>query len=678
MMCMTQSRRWILLVSVLFLALSAYFVFSLSETYADTTSYAVKVTSTTVTVRSGPSTSYASIGKLKHGQTVNVSAIVTKGTLKWYKFTYNAKTAYICSTYTKLLSKTQTYSPARVGKSLSSTCIRTGPSTSKPSIGTFRGGTQTNLYSLYTTSSATTYKNWYRVSYNGKVGYVIANFVAVQPTVVEYTKPQMGLSTTTTTYRASPSFSASILATLDKNSLVSASAIVTTYTTSTTYKWYRTTYNGTTAYVYTGYVRIVSSDDAVAFEAYMTAQGFPESYKPYLRELHADNPKWVFKAQLTGLDWSSALSKEQVVGRSLLSSGIAESWKSFENGSYDFVNNKYVGFDGTWNAADGRVVAYYFDPRNFLTQSTVFQYLDHCFDANSQSIETIRSIAAGTFLNATTDYATWIYNAGKATGVNPNVLTAMIRQEQGVNGSGSISGTYTGYTGLYNFYNISAYTTSSMTAIEHGLWWARGGDAPYATTYGRPWNTKEKAITGGAQYLATNYVLNKQNTLYLKKFNVLNGLTSVGTHQFMTHILGAYSEGVNLGKAYTNTDYPLVFCIPVFNNMPAAAVAQPGTTGNNDNVLNSLSVVGTTSGTQYPIVAATGTGGFSRYTTNYKVTVPSAVTNITVSAVAHNAAGAVVTGGGSIALKTGTNVINVVVRSTSGLYRTYTITVNRS
>ena len=36
------------------------------------------------------------------------------------------------------------------------------------------------------------------------------------------------------------------------------------------------------------------------FEASMNQQGFPESYKPYLRTLHAAHPYWVFEAKQTG------------------------------------------------------------------------------------------------------------------------------------------------------------------------------------------------------------------------------------------------------------------------------------------------------------------------------------------------------------------------------------------
>jgi uncharacterized protein YgiM (DUF1202 family)/beta-N-acetylglucosaminidase len=631
-----QTRRWLTMFAILVVVLSAYFVLSLTESYADTTAYTVKVTSTTLNVRSGAGTEYQIVGKLKYGQNIRVYGTVLNGSLKWYKIIYNQKTAYVVGSYTKVLSKTITYDPVRSGKCLQTTNIRTGPATTKPSIGILKVGTQIKLYSIYTIYNGTKYDQWHRVSYNGQVGYVIADFMKMSPTVQVYDPPKIGLSTVDSVYRTLPYISATVAGPLEKNTLVTASALVTTYTGSSRNKWYKTTYNGKTAYVYVGDVKIISSDDAIAFEAYLTAQGFPESYKKLLRGLHEDYPKWIFKAQNTGLDWSYVLSKQQKIGVSLLSSSTAESWKSFESGAYDFTKNAYVGFDGNWNAADGRVVAYYLDPRNFLNDSAIYQFMDHSFDADSQTTAMIRAIAAGSFMD-TDSYANLIYNSGQASGVNPNVITSIIRQEQGIYGtSGSISGTYPGYEGYYNYFNIGAYTTSTMNAVERGLWWAKGagtGD----TSYGRPWSSRTKSVTGGAMYYKANYLDNKQNTFYLKKFNVMNGSEKVGVHQYMTHILAATNEGISLGKAYVaNSDYALQFNIPIYSNMPTTAVAKPGTTGNNDNVLNTLRVIRAETEGQYTLTRSTGTTGFSRYVTNYTVKVPSTVTKIIVNGIPHN------------------------------------------
>ena len=154
-------------------------------------------------------------------------------------------------------------------------------------------------------------------------------------------------------------------------------------------------------------------------------------------------------------------------------------------------------------------------------------------------------------------------NAGAQSGVNPYVLGAMILQEQANGTSGSISGTTAGYQGIYNFFNIGAYQTDSMSAVTRGLWYAS-----QAGNYGRPWNSIEKSILGGALYYGENFVSQGQDTFYLKKFNVQG--SNLYKHQYMTNVEGAAGEGAKLSRAYTDAmkKEPLVFKIPVFNNMP--------------------------------------------------------------------------------------------------------------
>ena len=67
-----------------------------------------------------------------------------------------------------------------------------------------------------------------------------------------------------------------------------------------------------------------------------------------------------------------------------------------------------------------------------------------------------------------------------------------------------------------------------------------------------------------------------QYTYYTKKFNVMNGTSAVATHQYMTNVAGGASEGRILRYAYeADDDYPIVFYIPVYNNMPSKACAKP-------------------------------------------------------------------------------------------------------
>ena len=364
--------------------------------------------------------------------------------------------------------------------------------------------------------------------------------------------------------------------------------------------WFLITYNGKQGYVSSAYITLSTMEvgQDAAFEEYMDQQGFPESYQEKLRILHAQYPTWQFVAQDAG-SWSEALEAEtwfnpngpsgsgSTQAVSLVSADSISSWKSTEDGAFDWSTGEWVtGWDGdSWVVASDEIVAYYLDPRNFLDESSVFQFLD-LSDTNT-STEAISQLAAGmgaTWLTGsfnhangdTINYPQAILDAGKAAGYNPLALVASMIQELGVNGAEreTISGTVQGYENLYNYFNIGAFTDDTFSkAYLRGLWIAGGGSSG-STSWGRPWNTRQKAITGGAIYFAQYITDYGQDTLYLKKFDVLSGNYS---HQYATNIQMADSEGRILSRAYSEDlrKGTLTFKIPVYSGMPDEACDMP-------------------------------------------------------------------------------------------------------
>ena len=350
--------------------------------------------------------------------------------------------------------------------------------------------------------------------------------------------------------------------------------------------WYYMEYNGINGYVAAEFIVVSSHEEYetdAKFEAYLDAQGFPESYKPYLRTLHAKYPNWNFRAARTGLSWNDVLEREGKLGKSLVSSSAPSSWKSQAAGAYDPQTGKYTSFDsGGWAAASEKIIAYYLDPRNFINQIGIFQFLTHTYFAETQTSAGLAAVVSGTFLDAAfpeTGFATYadaLMEAGRTATVNPYVLASMILVEQGTSGTGKcISGTVSGYEGYYNYYNIGAYKTASMSAVTRGLWYAsRSG------SYQRPWDGHFASLLGGALFYSENYVKQNKNTLYFKKWNVMNGLEDVGEGQYMTNVQGAESEAAALRKGYLSLlDSPMIFEIPIYSGMPDAACRKPS--GNN-------------------------------------------------------------------------------------------------
>lgn len=444
--------------------------------------------------------------------------------------------------------------------------------------------------------------------------------------------------------------------------------------------WYKVKFHYTNGVELTGYIHSAYIDVANVpytpdkdFEKYMTEQGFPDSYKAKLRQLHAKYPNWVFEADHLSYDWNDAVKNESVLGRSLVSRNSISSWKSLAAGSYNWETGQWATFDGTaWVAASEEFVAYCMDPRNFLDETHVFMFEMLSFNANIHKQSNVESLLSGTFMsNAYVEgnktYAAAFMEAAANSGVSPYHLASRVIQEVGANGnSGSISGYYAPSTGnvyrnLYNFYNIGAYAASGRGAVENGLIYASKTDS--AT--GRPWNTKMKALLGGAVYIGKGYINVGQDTIYYEKFDFA-GMPY--THQYMTNVQAPKSEASKMANAYSASmkkSVNLVFKIPVFKNMPSEACACPTGDGSPNNILDSIRVDG------YSL-----TPTFSKFTQEYDLVVPNNVDNIKVSASAIDSQ-ASISGTGKKNLNVGNNKIEIVVTAKNGDRRTYTLNVVR-
>ncbi len=355
-------------------------------------------------------------------------------------------------------------------------------------------------------------------------------------------------------------------------------------------KWYYIQYKTSgIGYACADYIAVESSAEYTYdkdFEDALTKEGFPETYKDYLRKLHAGHPNWTFKAANTGLSWNDVIAKESVLGKTLVASSAPAAWKSQAEGAYNSETGKYIIYDsGGWVCASTGIIKYYMDPRNFMNEAGIFQFLTHAYDADTQTAAGLQTLLSGTFMDSyladepTATYASVLMEAGAKANVNPYVLASMILVEQGSSGAGKcISGTVSGYEGVYNYFNIGAYSSGLMDAVERGLWYAS-----QTGSYSRPWNTIRKAIEGGAEFYSEDYVQNNKNTLYLKKWNVMNGLSQVSSGQYMTNVQGAESEAAALRNGYSSVlDISMTFLIPVYNDMPTAVCEVPTETDSAD------------------------------------------------------------------------------------------------
>lgn len=329
---------------------------------------------------------------------------------------------------------------------------------------------------------------------------------------------------------------------------------------------------------------------ASAFEN--SINGFPDSYKPYLRALHKKYPNWKFVPYNTGIKFSTAVNNESKYDRSLIEKSFSKYLKSTEAGDYNTQTGTYIPKDGSsWVTASKNAVAYFMDPRNFLNDKHIYMFEKLSYDAANQTQAGVEAILDNTFMHnikmgyittggkykeTKTKYSEKILEAAEKSKVSAYYLASKIIQEvgtakharyAGMGASGSVNGQYSkAYTGIYNFYNIGAY--SSANPIANGLKWASSG-----TTYNRPWTGPGKSIIGGAAYIGETYINCGQDTTYYQRFNVnKNSTYGLYQHQYMTNIYGAASEAALTSDAYSEmgiSKLAKTFVIPVYTSMPS-------------------------------------------------------------------------------------------------------------
>lgn len=239
------------------------------------------------------------------------------------------------------------------------------------------------------------------------------------------------------------------------------------------------------------------------------------------------------------------------------------------------------------------------DPRNFLNEGRLFQFEGLSYDVHTNNLDSIEKILYGTefyntkvsyfdsngnTINMNEKYADLILRGGQTSKVSPYHLASRIKQEVGPFLShSSISGRVPGFEGYYNFYNIGATSSAEpMGAIKNGLQYAKDGKGASQATKDRyliPWNTKERAITGGGIFIGSSYINVGQNTIYLQKFDVNDDRgNNLFSHQYMTNVLAPYSEAKSIYNGYQKSgllETSMSFIIPVYNNMPTIPTQSP-------------------------------------------------------------------------------------------------------
>ncbi len=311
-----------------------------------------------------------------------------------------------------------------------------------------------------------------------------------------------------------------------------------------------------------GAYALMSLTTDVETQTYADIEQFPESYRAALTALKEAHPNWMFVKMNTGLEWDTVVAEELYGGRSLIPTSLGG---HLLEGSYS----------KSWSYPTEEALEYYLDPRNGLTEERIFQFEQLTYNESYHEgcQPALQSFLDNTFMKGnvpgwtpsgqegTYAYAFWII--GKAMNISPFHLASRVYQEQGQGTSPLISGTYPGYEGYYNYFNIGASGSTDKAIIESGL--------EYAKTYTPPWDSHYNALHFGAKVLGSNYISKGQDTLYLQKFDVDNSNNGMYWHQYMQNICAPSSEAKSIRKLYEEVgalENVFVFKIPVYDNMP--------------------------------------------------------------------------------------------------------------
>ena len=122
------------------------------------------ITADAVNFRSGPSTSYSSLGSFNKGD--KVEYLGTSGS--WVKVKYNNKTGYVYGSYVGNYATKTKYVTATTLN------VRSGAGTSYSVLGSLSKGTKVEVIS--------TTNGWSKINYNGSIGYVSSQYLSSSST----------------------------------------------------------------------------------------------------------------------------------------------------------------------------------------------------------------------------------------------------------------------------------------------------------------------------------------------------------------------------------------------------------------------------------------------------------------------------------------------------------------
>ena len=232
--------------------------------------------------RSEPSTKTGTIyGVISKGTEVEITGIPqASDTNGWYRVVYQGKTGYVFSDLIELLEAGSEPTPAP-GFGTEVTGVTGEVTTEKVNFRTEprKDGNNANVivqlnpgqvFDILTVPDKVSTSDWYRVRYNGHVGYIQSNFVRIlsgetpNPELPDQGDGEVTVNATgmvtadKVNFRMSDSITASIYGKVNTGTVVQLLSIPTKIDAD---HWYRVFYNGHEGYIQSPFIRVLSVDE---------------------------------------------------------------------------------------------------------------------------------------------------------------------------------------------------------------------------------------------------------------------------------------------------------------------------------------------------------------------------------------------------------------------------------
>ena len=284
-------------------------------------------------------------------------------------------------------------------------------------------------------------------------------------------------------------------------------------------------------------------------------------FKERLDTIKKNHPNWNFVIMETGLDFEQVIKAEYT--------GHLDTPKNLIQGKSGewicSICGDRVYDTGSWKCASEQAIRYYMDTRNWLVDSPyLFQFLQT--DYLETTDNKVYNSLNGTFLYSRENAST-INKVCKEKNANPYYVIARLLQEQGNAGGATSKMVDTDGTVYYNLFNIGATGNTSQEVLKNALERAKK----------EGWTSIEKCLSDGITFLFSAYINNKQNSIYLNKFDV-ESYGGLYIRQYMQNIEAPKSEGTsmyNKMKSAGLLDENLTFIIPVYENMSSTTSVSP-------------------------------------------------------------------------------------------------------